>query len=369
MIEIHGPTYKYKGEILTKPEIIFIADHHYDETEHCFHTQKLLENSTCDPHLHTIIFDHVNHADSLSNYNCVHFPIFLASESKEFKEANIQPMWNQKTHSFNFMINKPRLHREFLLMLIEHFDLKNFKHTLAWRSNKNFASPKIMDTTTNPLYLDIIKSGTEITTPVTDFKFGPEVTMKKGIRNGNFKNAETYKHLLKTTVFEPSCISIITEPVFFEKEALVTEKTIMAILGGTLPIWFGGWKCADSMRSLGFDVFDDIIDHSYEDLEDPIGRCYYAVERNLEVIRDFERTKKFINENQHRLQHNLNLVLSNVCLEECFKQIKNSPETLQIVLLAIMKKFHYNTFEPLLVEWKDFGTTGQGKIHDKTGLV
>ena len=50
----------------------------------------------------------------------------------------------------------------------------------------------------------------------------------------------------------------VAPPTEVEKEELVTEKTLMAIMGGNIPIWFGGWKCADSMRYLGFDVFDDI---------------------------------------------------------------------------------------------------------------
>ena len=43
MIELHGPTYKYNGERLEKPEIIWINDHCYDEEDQCFHVERLLE--------------------------------------------------------------------------------------------------------------------------------------------------------------------------------------------------------------------------------------------------------------------------------------------------------------------------------------
>ena len=369
MIEIHGPTYKYAGEILDKPEIIFVNDHHYDDVDHCFHVKKLLENSTCNPQLHTLIFDHVNHEDELKEYNCIHFPIFLASESKEFFDADIETNWNVKPNTFNFMINKPRFHRIFLLQLIEHFELTNYSHSLPWKATDAFLNPRIKNVTDNPLFLNIINGITKTSAPVTDYKFGPERTLDKGILNGNFKNAETYKHLLKTTVFEPSCISIISEPIFFEKEALVTEKTIMALYGGTFPIWFGGWKCADSMRYLGFDVFDDIIDHSYEDLSNPIERCYYAIERNLHLLTNYNKTKKLADQNHSRFQHNLDLLRSNVCLKECFKQLDKSTPEVRTALLKIMPEFRHRMFKKDFKDHVVLGTPAGNNDYNKTGLV
>ena len=46
MIELLGPTYKYNGEILTKPEFIWINDHCFDEQDQCFHVKKLLDSSS-----------------------------------------------------------------------------------------------------------------------------------------------------------------------------------------------------------------------------------------------------------------------------------------------------------------------------------
>tara|TARA_R110002073_G_scaffold140924_1_gene291930 strand:- start:77 stop:670 length:594 start_codon:yes stop_codon:yes gene_type:complete len=193
------------------------------------------------------------------------------------------------------MINKPRKHREILLQLIKRFNLINYTHSLPWKHND-----------VNSI-------------PVTDYKFGPEVVMDKGIKNGSFKNAETYDKLLKTTVFEPSCISLITEPVFIERESILTEKTIMSIYSGTLPIWVGGWRCADALAQFGFDTFDDIIDHSYQCLADPYDRCYKAIELNLKLLKDFEKCKTIIEHNQLRFQHNLALVQSNVFQKNCDK--------------------------------------------------
>jgi hypothetical protein len=91
----------------------------------------------------------------------------------------------------------------------------------------------------------------------------------------------------------------------------VTEKTIMSIYAGTIPIWVGGWRIADYMRNQGFDVFDDIIDHSYQNIPDPWDRCYYAIERNIELLQNFNQAKSFIEHNRHRLLNNLDLLKNN----------------------------------------------------------
>lgn len=329
MIEIHGPTYKYAGEILTKPEFIWINDHCFDEEDQCFHVKKLLDNSACDPKSHTLIFDHVLHDDVLTEYNLVYFPIFLASECQEFIEQNIETNWKNKTATFNFAINKSRIHRKLLLKEIKRLNLKNYTYSLAWQYND---------------VNDI---------PVTDFRFGPEVQLGQSIKNGNFKNAETYNKLLKQKVFEPSCISIITEPCYYEKEALLTEKTFMAIIGGTLPIWFGGWKNASALRDLGFDVFDDIIDHSYESIEDPRDRCVQSLELNLHLFESIEVVKTILEDNQTRLQHNVDLLMRNVFLKKCFDIIHASETNLKQALLTIAPSFRNQIFKEQVQKYQE----------------
>jgi len=371
MIELLGPSYKYNGEILTKPEIIWINDHCFNEEDQCFHVKTLLDSGACDPKSHTLIFDHMLHEDVLKEYNYIYFPIFLASESHLFNNADININWNHKPKTFNFMINKSRPHRIFLLQVIEHFQLTNYSHTLAWQDNNIDKAiwgslPRYTD---NPLLLNILNNIKKTSVPVTDYKFGPEKTLSRAIVNGNFRNSETYKHLLKTTVFEPSCISIISEPVFFEREALVTEKTIMALYGGTFPIWFGGWKCAESMRYLGFDVFDDIIDHSYEDLPNPVERCYYAIERNLDLLTDYNKIKKLADQCHTRFQHNLDLLRSNICLKECLAQVDKAKPPVQTALLKIIPDFIHDTLKGDDLSKEILGEVNQVLKYNKTGLV
>jgi hypothetical protein len=298
MIEFIGSMYHYFGEQLSEPEIIVVRDHHYHEDSQCFPVQKLLENSICNPSEHVVIFDHVlQHDDVLKNYQLISFPSFLAGETTRFIQQQIQPDWSNKTTIFNFMINKPRPHRIGLLEMIEEFELTDYRHSLAWQTN-----------TVNDI-------------PITNYRFGPEIIMERGIRNGSFKNARTYQGLLQKTVFEPTCVSLITEPVYYERETIVTEKTLMAMYAGTIPIWVGGWCIPDYLKQAGFDTFNDIVDHSYQALENPADRCRKAVELNLDLLRNFDITKQINWESRARLKKNVELLESNYFRTQCLSII------------------------------------------------
>lgn len=288
---LHGPTYQYNGERLDKPTVIIVQDHCFDEQSQSFALYQLLEKSACDPRAHKLIFDHVVQQDEFQNYNCVYMPALLAREADEFEQQCISPHWRTKTHSFNFMINKPRPHRIQLLKLIAKHGLGNFRHSLCWQQ-----SP-----------VNII--------PVTNYLIGGEVQLYQGIKNGQYRNSTTYQALLQRRIFEPTCVSLITEPAYTERQTIVTEKTIMAIYGGTIPIWVGGWRIADYMRDQGFDVFDDVVDHSYQTLSDPQERVKQAIELNLNLLQtpDLDFFDKYC----HRLTHNLNLARSELWQQQC----------------------------------------------------
>jgi hypothetical protein len=342
MIKVFGPGYQYQGEILTQPAIIYLDDHHYDETNRCFQVERLLANSTCDPQQHILIIEGLGHDDVLSRYNCVTFPRFTAEVCDQFNAHAIQPDWSKKTFGFNFMINKPRLHRNFLLMLIAHFGLTNYTYSLPWKE-KHLSGKRLMALTNNDHYRKIILDNTETMIPRTSYVFGPEDLLDQGLQNGRFTNQETYDKLLRTTVFEPSCISLITESLFFEQETRISEKTIMAMYGGTIPIWVGGWRHADRLSELGFDIFDDVVDHRYQIMPDPLDRCYSAIERNLGLLRDPNRVRKFVQDNQARFEHNLKLCRQNVFSGHLHNQIKKHDEHTQRelhLLLTNQKEWH-----------------------------
>lgn len=294
MLKIHGPTYRYTGEILHNSALIFVEDHHYDEQEKCHHLKKLIDSNQTIKH--TVVFDHVLAHNEDYSAECVFFPVLLARETQEFIQQQICLNWHEKTVAFNFIINKPRPHRNLLLQIIDNLNLTNYCHSLCWQ-------------------LSPVKS-----IPITDYRIGNEIVIEQGFKSNTHLNAEIYQHLLQQHVFEPSCISLITEPAYYERETIVTEKTIMAIYGGTIPIWVGGWRIPDYMRSLGFDMFDDIVDHSYQNLSNPEQRCHEAINRNMHLL------KKLITVDHRRLENNLKQLTANPWLAQVNNLIKIYPD-------------------------------------------
>ena len=339
MISFVGSTYQYAGEKPTGPVLIYIQDHHYNEDLQCFPVEQLLENSDFD---HTILFDTVvQHDDVLKNYNLVCLPIWISGACNGFNQQGITIDWRDRPCTFNFMINKPRLHREFLLLLIKHFNLDNYTYTLCWKRpeiNQN----NLSRVTDNPVYHEIINT-TTVDLPTQQFLLGQENLLDRGLQYRHITNSENYQQFLQKNVFEPSCISIITEPVFYERETIISEKTIMAIYGGTIPIWVGGWRIPDYMRSLGFDIFDDVVDHSYQALADPLDRCYQAVRLNLHLLQDHRRVQDIVAQSQARLQHNLDLLRQNCFRQKIIEQLPTfDPDVANLVKNLIKPRLTYN---------------------------
>lgn len=306
---IHGPSYRYQGELLQEPEIILVQDHHYHK-DHGHAVKQLLEASVCPPDQHLLVFDHVLQQDEFSHYPHVCLPLLMAVECEEFNQAQIDIRWAHREHAFNFIINKPRPNRILLLDMVHELGLTNYVHTLCWREG----------------YKSIV---------ATDYTFGDEKRHDRGISHGPHKNCSNYLEHLKERIFENSCVSLITEPAFYERETILTEKTLMAIWGGTLPLWVGGWMCADTWRDLGFDVFDDIINHDYQYAHDPHDRCRLAFAFNKKWLQEPVDLEPL----RDRLVHNLELLKKNIFLDQLKDLVMQHPS-----LQKYVQTYRHGTF-------------------------
>lgn len=116
----------------------------------------------------------------------------------------------------------------------------------------------------------------------------------------NFKNK--LSHYYKDTFVE-----IISETSFTEKPFLLTEKTLNSIYGMSFPILICSKGSVEFLRTIGFDMFDDIIDHSYDTIENPIDRLFIALEKNRRILSDNKYVKDLWIKNQSRLELNVKI--------------------------------------------------------------
>lgn len=74
--------------------------------------------------------------------------------------------------------------------------------------------------------------------------------------------------LVPATIWQDSFISIVAETLFDRHIIFPTEKTWKVFDKYHFPIFVSCPGFVAHIRSLGFDVFDDLFDHSYDDIED-----------------------------------------------------------------------------------------------------
>lgn len=101
-------------------------------------------------------------------------------------------------------------------------------------------------------------------------------------RNDN-NNVENFQKHLRSK-YHQSFIEIISETTFEEPTILLTEKTLNSIYGCNFPIFLSSPGTVSFLRSMGMDVFDDIIDHRYDEIMDPALRLTTALSDNQHLF-------------------------------------------------------------------------------------
>jgi hypothetical protein len=247
---------------------------------------------------------------------------------------------------FNFMINKKQINRYLCIKLVEYFKLVNFDYT--WSAvDQKFDMHDIL------VELDSLGEHSPLDVDTKSFILAP-IRLEKKFINFNKSiatsisidnyggNSWTWKNGLNK-LFLNSAISLITESLQYQKAAAFTEKTLYSVLGLTFPIWVGGYNQATEWKRLGFDIFEDIIDHSYQSYDTLIERCYYAIFNNLHLLSNLQKTAELRESNSDRLLKNRDLILQNQLGKFVDQEICRLPAELQTVIPNIMNYFRRET--------------------------
>lgn len=119
--------------------------------------------------------------------------------------------------------------------------------------------------------------------------------------NDNFKNFNQYLR----SKYENSFVEIVTESSFESPTFMITEKFLNSVYGCNFPILLSGVGAISHLREVGFDMFDDIVDHSYDSIDNPFDRIIAAVDLNKRLLTDTEYTKQVWQSNQQRFEKNI----------------------------------------------------------------
>jgi hypothetical protein len=115
--------------------------------------------------------------------------------------------------------------------------------------------------------------GTEIPLPEHDYS--------------NYFGCENYPNFLNLSyVYSSAAVNVVTETEYFAVTGIVTEKTLMAFAAEQIPIVIGHPGIVEHCRRMGFDMFDDLVDTSYDNISNDLGleRAEQALIRNRDLI-------------------------------------------------------------------------------------
>jgi len=225
--------------------------------------------------------------------------------------------------TFNFMINKSTIHRYVLIKLLEAMNFTTEFYTFSgvedfYTSQLKVLGKYYIHQLTN-LPNEIVG---ELVNPINTLpKFYTDensivtntLVTTSGDSSPNYNRTNYHRYLKQN--FESTAVALISESVVNDKQASdhcihFSEKTLFSILGLNFPIWVGGFGQADRWRDLGFDVFNDVINHSYQYKNTLLERCYYALFDNRHILDDLTLATNLRDKHKSRLINNRELLLS-----------------------------------------------------------
>jgi hypothetical protein len=110
--------------------------------------------------------------------------------------------------------------------------------------------------------------------------------------------------------YQNSFVEIVNESSFTDPAYLITEKFLNSVYACNFPIIMSGVGAVDHLRQIGFDLFDHVVDHSYDLIANPIDRIISAIESNKQILLDPDWAKQAWSANVDRFRYNVDIAKS-----------------------------------------------------------
>jgi hypothetical protein len=130
-----------------------------------------------------------------------------------------------------------------------------------------------------------------------------------------------YNNIIK--LYEDVKLEILSDTLFFEPTLFFNEKQLQWVYGRNFLIYLGSPRSIQWLRKWGFDVFDDVVNHDYDLIEDPSERMIRAIDDNIHLLDGSTDLDQLWKDREERFNQNC-LVADNIQEKfenECKKQI------------------------------------------------
>jgi hypothetical protein len=120
-------------------------------------------------------------------------------------------------------------------------------------------------------------------------------------------NAGNFENRLQS-MYRDSFVEIVSESSFTAPSFILSEKTAHSFYGCNFPIILSGCGTVAHLREIGLDVFDDVVDHSYDTVENPFDRVITAIESNRKLLIDADYAKQCWQNCRSRFENNVDVM-------------------------------------------------------------
>jgi hypothetical protein len=198
--------------------------------------------------------------------------------------------------------NNPRPHRVGLVLYLTHLQLNIDTIHVTFISKERWEENICYDTNTilSYLYPGSLLHDKLSSLVLSDIykEFAVSIFPSDSSHQSNF-----VKKLLP--VYETTVVEIVTETTSLERTTQLTEKFVHSVLGKCFPIIIGTYRNVELYRRMGYDMFDDIIDHSYDYEPNPFYRLKMAIDLNMDILTNQKMAASLYYENLQRFDNNI----------------------------------------------------------------
>ena len=293
---------------LTNVIVVFLTTHEPDD----FKSISKLISYIKDNNLNENNFILVNNNSNLSHYKKI------LNTNVKFYNSNLCLIHEVNLlvrHKVNFLVNKPkifscyvrrrRIHRKILLSYLIKNNLIDDCDWSYLKNNDEFLDDDLFEFNSNENFLiesDLFQFCENVPDKISEYE--------SHIKNFNHNNIIDWDATYINNSYQYSYINLVTETLFSSGEIHITEKSIKPFFFFQIPIFMATLNHVKTLRDkFNFDMFDDIIDHSYDSETNHRLRFFMIVEQ-IKKIHNIKILLPEIYKNlRNRLIINQNLVL------------------------------------------------------------
>lgn len=228
----------------------------------------------------------------------------------------------QTKFPFGFSTHKNTWTRIMFAKLIEFFNFPSYSYTSS--CNGQVLHPKIIEWLAKDSILMNNSLRNFLSSPVSL----PNIKIHSTTKSQDLYGIQPFVHpknLLGDlkNLFEETSVILITESCL-GNHTIFTEKSVHPVCSLNFPIWPTGYQMVKHWRNLGFDVFDDILDNSYDSFNNMFDRCFSALSNNSKLLSDYDFAAETRNNSLDRLKSNRELLLSGKFYNDYVEDVKIS---------------------------------------------